>query len=99
MYDIEIDYTTGSSFGSERITNESVGIVTTSLEKATENLKRIRDHYKRYRGSENYGYHDEWYEISLLTDDGERKVRAFWIGYFEKLHSARIVGNDISFEL
>lgn len=44
MYDIEIDYTTGNSFGSER-QKELLCNPVTDLDKAKENLKRIKEHY------------------------------------------------------
>lgn len=60
MYTIEIEYTTGNSFGSERRT-ESVEFVWSTLEDAKEALRRIQEHhqyYKRYRDAGRYaGYH------------------------------------------
>lgn len=89
MYDIEIDYTTGDSFGSERIEGESVGIVTSDLDKAKENLRRIKAHYEKYACDSDTP--DERYELALLTDEGERTIFPFWTGYFETLHGAMIV--------
>ena len=97
-YDIEIDYTTGNSFNSERINGESVGIVTTDLAKAKENLKRIKEHYENDSEIPDYG---KRYELVLLTDDGERTITPFWIGYFETLHGAKVAvagDNDMAFE-
>lgn len=97
-YDIHIDYTTGHSLGSERVEAESVGIVTTDLEKAKENLKRIKDHYEKYADD---GVGVDRFELTLLTDEGERTICPFWIGYFETLHGAKIVEDDseLSFEV
>ncbi len=88
-YDIEINYQTGDSFNSERVTNESLGIITTDINKAKENLKRIKEHYVKYKGSSCST--DEGYRLNLLTDDGEREIRPFWIGYFKTLYGAKIV--------
>lgn len=98
VYDIYIDYTTGNSFNSERVHAESVGIATTNLEKAKENLRRIEQHYKEHHDSPDYG---KRYELELLTDDGSRTICPFWIGYFETLHGAKISVEDdeMSFEL
>lgn len=86
-YDIQIDYRTGDSFGSDdRV--ELLGIITSDLDKAKENLRRIKEHYLRHKDSANYG---EDYELTLLTDSGERKIWPFWIGYFERLYGAEIV--------
>lgn len=90
MYDIVIDYTTGDSFGSERIEDEPVGIVVSSLEVAKENLKRIQEHYEKY----NKNYSHEQYQLELLTDEKPRMITPFWIGYFETLHGAKIVQEE-----
>lgn len=91
FYGIEIDYTTGSSFNSERIHRESVGIVTTDIDKAKENLKRIKDHYGECSENPDYG---KTFELELLTDDSTRTISPFWIGYFETLHGAKVVIDD-----
>lgn len=91
MYDIEIDYETGNSFGREECTGESVGIVTSDPAKAKENLKRIQEHYAVCRDNPDYG---KRYSLPLLTDDGERTISPFWIGYFETLRGAKIVSID-----
>jgi hypothetical protein len=86
MYDIEIDYTTGHSFASERDTDLLGNI--SSLKNAKENLKRIRAHYIECKDNPNSG---KEYNLTLLTDEGERTIQPFWIGYFESLHGAKIV--------
>ena len=98
MYTILIDYTTGNSFNSERISEEELGIVVSSLDMAKENLKRIKEHYKKYSDSPNRGDH---YKLDLLTDKDERTIYPFWIGYFETLHGAKIqnLEEDLSFSL
>lgn len=96
MYDIEIDYTTGDSFNSERKTEESLGIVTSDMEMAKKNLKRIKAHYVKHDGAWDYP------TLTLLTDGGERTISPFWMGYFETLHGARIVeleDEELSFSL
>lgn len=95
FYDILIDYTTGDSFRSERIQGESVGIMTSDLNKAKENLRRIEDHYKNH--SEDVDFGARW-SLKLLTDDGEREITPFWVGYFETLHGGRIVAEDPEME-
>ena len=98
MYDIEIDYTTGNSFGSERSKEPLCNPVTT-LEMAKENLKRIKKHYLECADNPNY---DKRYDLVLLIDDGERKITPFWIGYFETLHGAKVfqeMDEEMEFEL
>ena len=90
VYDIVVDYRTGDSFSDEDIYGESVGIVTTDVAKAQENLYRIKEHYKKALASPNVDY-----RLTLLTDDGERHINPFWIGFFEELYNARIVVEDI----
>jgi len=98
MYDIEIDYTTGGSFSSERL-KENICNVVSDLDKAKENLRRVKKHYIKYHDHPNFG---KRYELTLLIDDGERTISPFWIGYFEELHGARVVtdvDSDMEFEL
>ncbi len=47
-YSIQIDYTTGDSFGSERTTGE-VGCSWTDINKAKDALQRIKEHHDAYR--------------------------------------------------
>ena len=99
IYNIEIDYTTGNSFNSQRVNDEQLGIITTDLNKAKENLKRIKQHYTECRDNPNTG---KEYELTLLTDEGSRTITPFWIGYFETLHGAKIIigeDTDMQFEL
>ncbi len=98
MYDIEIDYTTGNSFNSERSTESLCNPVPT-LDMAKNNLKRIKKHYIECSDHPDF---DKRYELTLLIDGGERMITPFWIGYFETLHGAKIVidlDSDIEFEL
>ena len=98
MFDIEIHYQTGNSFNTEELT-EMLGNPVSSIEDAKTNLKRIKENYKKNRDAPNYA---KEYDIVLATDNGERKITPFWIGYFEKLISAKIVLDegmkDIEFE-
>lgn len=97
MYDIEIDYTTGSSFGSER--EKEMLCNPSSLKNAKENLKRIKEHSIKY--AEKHSRTGEEYKLELLTDHGVRKIFPFWMGYFETLHGAKIITDDdeMSFKL
>lgn len=98
MYDIEIDYMTGDSFGSERV-KELACIITSDKEKAKENLKRIKDHYVNHSDDADYGKRRS---LAVLSDQGERTIVPFWIGYFEILYGAKVVAledDDMSFEL
>jgi len=98
MYDIEITYTTGNSFGSERLVEDLCNPVT-SLDVAKENLKRIKEHYIKYEDSPNTG---GYYQLTLLTDGKDRTISPFWIGYFETLHGARVIAEadtDMEFEI
>lgn len=94
IYNIHIDYTTGNSFGSERITDEPLGIVTTDSDKAKENLKRIKGHYLKYKDDSSCS--NDKYQLKLLTDEEPRIISPFWLGYFETLHGAKIVADEDS---
>ena len=48
FYDIAIDYQTGDSFNTESIKGERIGIITSDLDKAKENLLRIKKQYLKY---------------------------------------------------
>lgn len=94
-YNIEIDYTTGGSLHTER-TTELLDIVVSDIEKAKENLKRIKLDYQKYLKDNNPSY-----QLVLLTDEGEITICPFWIGYFETLHGAKIISElreDMHFE-
>jgi len=99
IYEIQIDYTTGDSFHSNRIYEEPLGIVNEDIDNAKENLDRIQKHWKKYG---NKGYNEDGYELDMVIDDGTvRTILPFWVGYFERLHGAKIVtieGDDMSFE-
>lgn len=81
MYDILIDYRMADSLREEEVGDESLGIVVSTLEMAEENLRRIQEHDEE--GSEE--------DLTLQTDDGDRTISPFWVGYFERFRSARIV--------
>lgn len=100
IYDIAIDFTTGNSFNTERNSEERVGIVTTDLGLAKENLRRIKKHYEKHAADSNWC--DAKYALTLLTDEGDRVISPFWIGYFETLHGAKIIEEEdvtMSFKL
>ena len=97
MYDIEIDYTTGNSFGLER-SKEMLGNPS-NLHNAKRNLARIKSHYLDCKDHPNTGRE---YSLTLLTDDNDREIVPFWIGYFEELHGAKIKSlgdSDVEFSL
>lgn len=112
---INVKYTTGDSFGSER-TEETIGMVWRDLEAAKEGLRVIKKHKKacdeirdaRYQSNEEFlraKLRDEYwfssgkgfennheYNLFMLDDDSQpQRVYAFWMGYFEQIHSAHIV--------
>ena len=98
MYDIDIDYTTGNSFNSERSIERLCNPVS-DVSMAKKNLKLIREHYIECKDNPNTG---KRYELTLLIDDGTRTICPFWIGYFETLHGAKVVTDgdtDMEFKL
>lgn len=103
MYEIEIEYVTGNSFGSTQETG-SVGILFNTLEAAKEALRAIKEHNEFFderkgnKKSDAYWFVDNKdpflseYSLFLKNDDGELvKVGCFWRGYFEHLLWASIV--------
>lgn len=102
-YKIHISYRTGNSFGSydeERYLEPTWE----KLEIAKEALKRIGEHYRWYDDKherwDSKGLSEpEWHKgieydfcLKIPLDNGnEVMMSAFWCGYFEKLHSAKIV--------
>ena len=123
-YEIEIDYTTGNSFNSERLT-ETVGCAWPNLNMAKLALQNIKEHYAAVNAyeehSNSYSRHnikfdmkaieqkhwfckDYWTGGLLLaiSHDETQRVSAFWIGYFETLHGAKIISSgdsDMEFTL
>jgi hypothetical protein len=96
MYDIEIEYETGNSFGRHDETDLLL-LPVSSLEMAKENLGRIKAHYAKYQDNPNTG---TAYQLTLLSENGDHTIIPFWIGYFETLHGAKIVTsgeNDMEF--
>lgn len=90
-YDIEIDYSTGNSFGCERKNGVSIPALTDDIKIAGENLHRIKKHYAECKENPNSG---KDFDLTLLTDDGEKTITPFWMGWFEAQHGAEIVLND-----
>jgi membrane-bound lytic murein transglycosylase len=105
MYNIEITYQTGNSFGS----HTEVGLIGACWEditKAAEALKEIKRHNKYFSDKENirwvndFKFNKEYDKISeysiKLKDDNNNDiiVQAFWRGYFERLISAKIIIDD-----
>ena len=65
MYTIEIEYTTGNSFGSEQLT-ETVGPSWKSKELARKALTSIKEHYTFYQEKE--GWHPEQTDKAIFKD-------------------------------
>ena len=92
MYGIKVDYITGDSFGSENIYGEDIGIAISDIDKAKENLKRIKEHYLEFQDGPNRGRSEP---LKLLLDEREDIILyPFWIGYFETLLGAEIYRLD-----
>lgn len=115
-YEIEVDFTTGNSFDSER-TTDTVGAIWFSLKTAKVALQHIKEHYEavkayeladssrnRFRKEYTFDikdYEDKpWFDeetawhccLKVPVDNGEPQlISAFWIGYFEALHGAKII--------
>jgi hypothetical protein len=100
MYGIRVDYITGDSFRSEHIYGEDIGIAISDIDKAKENLKRIKEHYFEFQDGPNRGRHEP---LKLLLDEKEDVILyPFWIGYFETLLGAEVYSledNGMRFEL
>lgn len=108
MWEINISYTTGNSFGSED-TEDLVGYSWNNLEDAKEALAYIKEHYAAQQGLscrdkefiEKYGRKvwcdKEYPTVCLLVPDndgGQHRISAFWCGYFESLQSASIITEE-----
>lgn len=114
-YTIEIEYSTGDSFGSHD-EKDDVGCVWEDKEQARLALSYIKDHYELYKeANKSWGktrslkeinadvmkkpWRDqddkrmEYWQFGFVVPCGneQRKIHAFWCGYFESLHSATIV--------
>jgi len=106
-YKIEISYQTGNSFGSSDEV-DFLEYEWNNLDMAKESLSRIRNHHEYCE--EYTGYNKPRVKLpkgvlwdnegscillELVTDDGKPYIyQAFWIGYFEHLHSASIIYDD-----
>ena len=91
-YSIEIDYTHGDSFNSER--SKLVLEESWNLETAKINLQRIKEHYQAYNNRNGFvSCMLKNHEEKLLDNNGSPYVynTSTWMGYFEILHGARIV--------
>ena len=134
MYTIEVDYTTGGSFSSERLTEE-IGLVFSTKDLARKALSVIKEHNTLYKESASYHFRkartddeinaegnnsswcieacnnyleqykervtccDRWrYYVAVAVTQKEYRTLnvSMWTGYFEKLHSAKVisVGDD-----
>lgn len=104
-YTIKIEYTTGNSFNSERL-SENLEFEWQNIEMAKANLKRIKNHYEFYMEYNNTHkkpdvtllegviWNDKYRSICLELINDERKPFSFgnfWTGYFETLHSIEVV--------
>lgn len=105
MFTIEIDYTTGDSFGSER-TKETIDHEWYSLDIAKKNLLRLKNyqdfvekHTDIYTKPEceipeGVIWEDKYRVLlfEVVTDSGDTiTISPFWNGYFETIHSAEII--------
>ena len=95
MYDIKIDYTTRYKSGYKRETAMLCNPVT-SLDDAKNNLKRIKEHYILCRDDPYCG---KQCELIIKDDHGELTITPFWTDFFDTLHGAEILDDDIRFEL
>ena len=66
MYSINIDYTTGNSFGSERSFQE-VGMNWENIDQAKKALARINEHYKAYKHSEETCRSRKTFDMKTVT--------------------------------
>lgn len=108
MWTIEVDYTTGNSFNTERGVEE-IGCVFEQLDDAKTALGYIKEHYAAYKHYDAPSYRVDkpfkedtikgrpWYSKDYWTGTmfvpigtEEQKIYAFWTGYFETLHGAKI---------
>jgi len=113
-YKIVIDYRTGDSFNTNYCV-ENLEIEWNNIDMAKESLSRIKNHYEYYgKNSSLYRKPDEdtpkgvaWDDeyrmimLELVDDDGKPYLySSFWTGYFESLHSAKIIfdDNDLVYE-
>jgi hypothetical protein len=105
-YEIEISYSTGSSFHTEDCI-ESVGHVWEDLTQAKKALQYIKEHYKacdeQYNDKTIIEKHggEPWckkehpsYSLLVPNDEGNLvSIHCFWVGYFESLYGADIVSS------
>ena len=128
MYTIEVEYQTGDSFNTERV-SEQIGLVWEDKDLARKALQSIKEHYKLQQELDSYNWkksrrsdeeiyaevrskgwykncpdpsgdkknhwHAMWFCCAELDDGSFRAIPTnMWIGYFEKLHSAKVVVED-----
>ncbi len=86
VYTIEVTYETGDSMDHYEVVDEVLGITSTDLAIAKENLRRIKTQFHEIGDLNNYG----GCELTLLTDKGERTIDPFWLGYHENLIGVKI---------
>jgi hypothetical protein len=89
MYTIKVTYQTGDSFKSFE-TSDQVGIVWTSLDKAKEALRAIKEHNEYYKSRNRHGYVGTKYTKTYL------KAQPWWNpSQYDKLGEYSIlVAND-----
>ena len=118
---ININYDTGSSFGTETGISELLEYDFNTQELAEEALKRIEEHYRWYYAktcSYSWGPKEqpkpEWHKIknkdikdtssminlNVWSKKDNKVIEVefwpFWIGYFESLNYAEIVGERVT---
>jgi hypothetical protein len=90
---IEIDYTTGDTFGSEDITGSSVGYCWKDKELAIEALKSIEEHYELYQLGDDRYY--RWRPERKKELDARKKELKARPWYDKQLtYSIKVQGND-----
>ena len=111
QYKIQVSYKTGDS-NSSRDEESCLEMEWSDLSVVKTALQRIKEHYLWYDDQRSWHrlktvLEPEWHKdikydfcIKLPLDNGaEVQFSAFWCGYFEALHSAKIVIHDDEMEI
>ncbi len=111
-YKIEVFYRTGDSYNSYD-TSTVLEMEWKNIDNAKNALQRIKEHYAWYQFTNDPLYMkrkkaDEpmWHKgleydfcLSFVLDNGKEVMfSAPWVGYFEDLHSAKILSDDSDME-
>ena len=105
MWTIEVEFTTGDSFSSER-TSDKIGYSWNNLDKAKQSLQLLKIHHNYYKSVEGSKYgrdikvkkpdnYTSDYSCNIIGDNDELiSISVFWHGYFETLHTLTIVTDE-----